>query len=182
VYQDRDNEVIDYNLYGLPGTGYRIRGPRPASLEPGEYFTCVGAAQTFGCFSEHPYPALLADRLQLSPLNFGFAGAGPRYFLTQPSLLAYINRGRFAIVQVMSARSEDNSRFDTGGLEYLTRRADGAKLGAEPAWRELLENESVATVAEILDCAQGTVKSLTSQGIDRLRESFGVEELSGEWR
>jgi RNA polymerase sigma-70 factor (sigma-E family) len=40
----------------------------------------------------------------------------------------------------------------------------------------------VATVAEILDCAQGTVKSLTSQGIDRLRETFGVEELSGEWR
>jgi RNA polymerase sigma-70 factor (ECF subfamily) len=40
----------------------------------------------------------------------------------------------------------------------------------------------VATVAEILDCAQGTVKSLTSQGIDRLRERFGVEELSGEWR
>lgn len=40
----------------------------------------------------------------------------------------------------------------------------------------------VASVAEILDCAQGTVKSLTSQGIDRLRESFRVEELSGEWR
>ena len=40
----------------------------------------------------------------------------------------------------------------------------------------------VASVAEILDCAQGTVKSLTSQGIDRLREGFGVEELSGEWR
>src|SRR4051812_38859842 len=110
MYQDRDHEVIDYRLYELRGTRYRIRGPRPVSFEPGEYFTSVGAAQTFGCFCEEPYPVLLGEGLGLSPLNFGFAGAGPRYFLSQLSLLDYIDSGRFAVVQVMSGRSEDNSR------------------------------------------------------------------------
>ena len=47
----------------------------------------------------------------------------------------------------MSGRSEDNSRFDTGGREYLTRRSDGERIGAEPAYKELLANESVSTVA-----------------------------------
>jgi hypothetical protein len=151
MYQERDYEVIDYELYQLPGTGYRIRGPQPNSLAPGEYFTCVGAAQTFGCFCEKPYPALLSDGLGLSALNFGFAGAGPRFFLNHPTLLEHTNRGRFAVVQVMSGRSEDNSLFDTGGLEYLTRRSDGQKMGAEPAYRELLEEEKPERVTEVVE-------------------------------
>jgi hypothetical protein len=150
MYQHRDHEIIDYELFQLPGTGHRIRGPGPETLESGEYFTCVGAAQTFGCFSEKPYPALLADTLSLAPLNFGFAGAGPRFFLRQPALLDYINRGRFAVVQVMSGRSEDNSLFDTGGQELLTRRSDGRQIGAQPAWEELLASESIERVEAIV--------------------------------
>jgi hypothetical protein len=149
MYQEPHNEIIDYELYQLP-TGHHIRGPEPESLSPGEYFTCVGAAQTFGCFCEKPYPALLSDELGLSPLNLGFAGAGPRFFLNHQSLLRYINRGRFAIVQVMSARSEDSSCFDSRGLEYLTRRSDGARLGAEPAYRTLMETESQERVEEVV--------------------------------
>jgi hypothetical protein len=160
MYQERDYEIIDYELYPLPETGYRIRGPVPETLAPGEYFTSVGAAQTFGCFCEKPYPALLAESLGLSPLNFGFAGAGPRFFVNAPDLRKYVNDGEFAIVQVMSGRSEDNSLFDTGGQEYLTRRSNGERIGAEPAYRELLANESVETVAAIVaETRENWVKS-----------------------
>ena len=173
MYQDRDYDIIDYELYPLPGTGYRIRGPQPETLAPDEYFTSVGAAQTFGCFCEKPYSALLAERLGLAPLNFGFAGAGPRFFVNAPDLLNYINDGRFAVVQVMSARSEDNSRFDTGGQEYLTKRATGQKIGAEPAYRELLENERVETVAEIVaETRENWVMSYT-----RLLEAIRVPKV-----
>jgi hypothetical protein len=151
MYQERDHEIIDYELYLLPGAGHPIRGPEPKTLAPGEYFSCVGAAQTFGCFCEKPYPALLADSIGLSPLNLGFAGAGPRFFLERQPLLDYINRGRFAVVQVMSARSEDNSFFDTGGREYLTRRSDSERLGAEPAYRTLMETESQERVEEVVE-------------------------------
>jgi hypothetical protein len=163
MYEEH-HEVTDYEQYRLPGTGYRIRGPQPATLAPGEYFTCVGAAQTFGCFSEKPYPALLAERLDLSPLNFGFAGAGPRFFLRQEAsaLVDYVNQGRFAIVQVMSARSEDNSAFDTSGQEYLTRRSDGQRMGAERAYRELLAAESLSTVqALVAETRENWIQSYT---------------------
>ena len=69
-YQERDYEVVDYELYAIPGIGM-ARGPAPDSLEAGRYFTCLGAAQTFGCFCERPFPALVAERLGVPALNFG---------------------------------------------------------------------------------------------------------------
>ena len=67
--------------------------------------------------------------------------ARARFFLECPVLLNYVNAGRFAVVQVMSGRSEDNSVFDSGGREFLLPRSGGERMGAEPAYRELLANE-----------------------------------------
>lgn len=138
-YQRRDFEVIDYRMTVLPGTELETRGPLPPSLEPGSYFTCLGAAQTFGCFCEEPFPTLLARSLELPVLNLGYGGAGPAFFLSQPGVLEAVNRSRFAVLQVMSARSESNARFDSGGLEFLRRRSDGQCLGAGKAWMDALD-------------------------------------------
>ncbi|NOT29287.1 MAG: hypothetical protein HOP15_02430 [Planctomycetes bacterium] len=127
----------------LPRTGLEFRGPLPSPLAPGSYFVCVGAAQTLGCFCEQPFPSLLAETLGLPVLNLGYGGAGPAFFLAQPVLLEIINAARFAVVQVMSARSESNSRFDSGGLEYLRRRSDGARLGAAEAWQAELDGVGI---------------------------------------
>jgi hypothetical protein len=150
-YQKRDHEIVDYEVFVLPGTTRLLRGPAPKTLAVDEYFACVGAAQTFGCFTERPFPALLADRLDVTALNLGFAGAGPRFFLGHQGVLTYINQGQFAVVQIMSGRSEDNAAFDSGGLEQLTRRSDGTRIGAEEAYRDLLENEPAGTVAAIVE-------------------------------
>jgi hypothetical protein len=61
-----------------------------------------------------------------------------------------VNEAKFAVVQVMSGRSEDNSLFDTGGREYLIRRSDGQRIGAEPAYRDLLAKESVETIDAVV--------------------------------
>lgn len=152
-YQERDNEIVDYESWALPRIG-SLRGPRPEGLEPKGYFTCVGAAQTFGCFCERPYPALLGQRLGLDALNFGVAGAGPRLFLQDDDRghkrREHIKNGRFAVIQVMSGRSEDNSRFKSRGLEQLTRRSDGERVSAEAAWVDLIQAESREAVAEIV--------------------------------
>lgn len=141
-YQARDFEVVDYQLYQLDGTGLWFRGPRPERLSAGEYFVCIGAAQTFGCLCERPFPALLQEMIELPALNLGYGGAGPFFFLKHPALLDHINKARFAIVQVMSGRSESNRLFDSGGLEYLTRRQDGSKLSADQAYEDLLRPAS----------------------------------------
>jgi hypothetical protein len=137
-YQRRDYEVVDYHMYELEGTGLQFRGPPPANLQAGQYFTCIGAAQTFGCFCEHPFPALLSARLGLPVLNLGYGGAGPEFFERHGSLDRYINGGQFVVIQVMSGRSQSNSLFESRGLEYLMRRSDGDWIGANAAYSDLL--------------------------------------------
>lgn len=139
-YQARDQEIVDYQMYQLGETGLWFRGPQPRSLKPNRYFVCLGAAQTFGCLTTEPFPNLLETSLGLPALNLGYGGAGPYFFLKHPNLWAYINQAKFVVLQVMSGRSESNSLFDSGGLELLTRRSDGIKMGSDAAYRSLLED------------------------------------------
>jgi hypothetical protein len=149
-YQERDYEIIDYDLWELEGLDRELRGPRPATLDQGQYFACLGAAQTFGCYAEEPFPALIAQRIGLPALNLGTAGAGPLFFLRMgEKLLQHVNGARFAIVQVMSGRSEDNRVFESAGFEYGWRRSDGARIGAEPAWAAALEEHGADFIEEV---------------------------------
>jgi hypothetical protein len=136
-YQTRDYNVVDYQMYELDGAGLWFRGPK-APLTPGRYFTCIGAAQTFGCLCQRPFPQLLSARLGMPALNLGYGGAGPEFFDRQGALDPYLNNGAFVVVQVLSGRSQSNSEFECHGLEYQTRRSDGVSMGANEAYCELL--------------------------------------------
>ena len=137
-YQIPDREVVDYQIYQLDEqvpdrqdeTPLRLRGPRPEDFSTGNYFVCIGAAQTFGRFCRTPYPDLLGQMLQLPVLNLGRGGAGFSFFSkNNENLLKYINHARFAVVQVMAARSESNALFKSKGLGYYYRVSDGAGIG-----------------------------------------------------
>jgi hypothetical protein len=147
-YADLDLHIVDYEAFQLPPL-YSVRGPKPP-LDPGSFFVCVGAAQTFGRFCQRPFPTILSEELSLPVLNFGAAGAGPLLFLRRPRLIEYINRARFAIVQVMSARSEDNSVFESLDFGLLRRRSGGDKVLTWPAWQELLDTESEDFVRQLV--------------------------------
>ena len=158
-YQTPDREVVDYQIYQLDGdvldrqteTPLRIRGPRFEDDLKGNYFSCIGAAQTFGRFCRTPYPELLGQMLQMPALNLGRGGAGPSFFSnTNRNPLPYINQGRFAVIQVMAARSESNSLFKSKGLGYYYRISDGAGIGCDVAFRELLALEDPAFLKKII--------------------------------
>ncbi len=176
-YQARDDEVVDYQMYPLAETGLWFRGPAPGSLRPQAYFCCLGGAQTFGCFCERPYARLLSERIQLPQLNLGYGGAGPFFFLKQAGLRKYINASRFVIVQIMSGRSESNSRFDSGGLEYLTRRRDGRRFAAASAWRSVLEGNYYWMK---LPCGQSPARRLSRWWGRRQAERL-VAETRANW-
>jgi hypothetical protein len=93
---------------------------------------------------------LLSASLGIPVLNLGIAGAGPRLFLRFPGLIELVNDSRLAVVQVMSARSEDNSLFDSGGLEVLTIRSTGRRIGAQPAYKHLLRSSGVRFMRRII--------------------------------
>jgi len=147
-YPDLDGHIVDYEVFDLPPL-FRLRGPEPP-LEPGSFFACLGAAQTYGRFCQRPFPTILAEELSLPALNLGMAGAGPLFFLRRPELFDCINRARFAIVQVMSARSEDNSVFESLDFGLLKRRSGGEPVLTWPAYQELLETEGPDTVRKIV--------------------------------
>lgn len=175
-YQARDLEVIDYQMMELEGSGLKFRGPFPETLETGGYFTSIGAAQTLGCFVDKPYPDLLAKDLDLERLNLGYGGAGPEFFAGQSALIERINQGKFLIIQAMSGRSQSNSYFDTGGLEYATRRSDGAKLGALEAWCQLLEGSPA-----IKGLPLGKVSRALARRLAQPRLKAAVKETREAW-
>ncbi len=71
----------------------------------------VGASQTFGRFSEGPYPEQLSKPLKLPVLNFGLAGAGPKSLLDR-RYLTLVNQSKFAVIR-LAGRSEINTAFDS---------------------------------------------------------------------
>jgi hypothetical protein len=158
-YQEPDWRVVDYETFCLderlvdPSTHRPlfVRGPRPDSLLPGEYAVFLGAAHTFGRFCERPYPTLLGQRLGLPVLNISHGGAGALYFCLMKDVLAkYLAEARFVVLQVMSGRSESNSMFESRGVGHYRRRSDGAWIGCDQAYAELLKTEWKWTVKRIV--------------------------------
>lgn len=158
-YQETDWDVADYQIYCLDdelidrqtNTQFLLRGPKPKNLEEGKYFACIGAAQTFGRFCEKPYPALLEEKLSIQSLNLGRGGAGISFFSKEnEKLLKYVNSAKFAIIQIMSGRSESNSLFESKGLGTYRRRSDGTHIGCDDAYKKLLEENDQDYVAKIV--------------------------------
>lgn len=135
-YQRRDFEVVDYEMFQLGDSGLTFRGPMPDLHDPDGYFACLGAAQTLGCFVQQPFPTLLSREIGMPALNLGYGGAGPEFFDRQAKLDSFVNSARFVVLQVMSGRSQSNSLYECGGLEYVERRSDGRRLSAHRAFAE----------------------------------------------
>ncbi len=143
-YQPRDIDIVDYHEFTLPGCPARFRGPGidPHAAAPGSFFTCLGAAQTYGCFVEPAYPELLAERTGLSSLNLAVGGAGPGFYLQYPALIDAMNRGSFVVLQCMAARHESNSRFEADGyVEFVKDRIKGDSVDSGTAWRRIIDEE-----------------------------------------
>lgn len=150
-YQQEDRNIIDYQLFKIDGIDSHIRGPE-RELVPGEYAVAIGAAQTFGRFSESAYPDLLSDKIGFPVINLGFSGAGPSFFLQRPKLLEIINGARFVIIQMMSGRSVSNSRFEVQtnqGVVRDRRHPDQRPIFAETAYVGLLEEGNLDVLARL---------------------------------
>jgi LPS sulfotransferase NodH len=151
-YQDLDRPGgFDYQLHSLPELGEReFRGPPVATNKP--YLAFIGAAQTFGRFVQHPFPTLLAERLELPALNLGVGGAGPRHF-DKPRYLKLLNGAEAVVVQVMSGRSASSSLFDnsaTGRLFGSTPLA-GAPVRAEEFLQRAAQTLSPQDFARVIE-------------------------------
>lgn len=150
-YQERDYPHFDYTLETTEElSGWELRGPIPDLDKP--YFVCIGATQVFGRFCARPFPKLLSEALDLPVLNLGLGGHGPRTFLND-SLLSVINRSRFAIVQLVSARTGSNSAFENSesGRGPGTRLRDGKSMTFEEFLQEEFERSSQEDMVRLIE-------------------------------
>jgi len=162
-YQEQDRALIDYALYELPGVkphpqGGVFRGP-PVAGE--SYVACIGAAQTFGRFARLPYPVLLREHFGIETLNLGSGGAGPGFHNSNRVLLEYINNARLAVVQVLSGRSESNSRFRIKFHgAWGVRLSDGVEMSAEEFFDDLLRTRPDQARAVVTDTRRNYVNNM----------------------
>lgn len=149
-YQKLDAGHFDYQPYSLDGfPNHTFRGPAIDPAAP--FIACVGAAQTFGRFTDRPFSQILSERMQTQVANLGVGGAGPRLFL-RPEFLDRINRALLVVVQVLSGRSESNSFFDNSdtGTLWGIRRADNARMRFDRFLEDMIRTGDPASVRQAL--------------------------------
>lgn len=144
-YSKRDHEVVDYQYYEIDGIpGVKFRGPALAEdvIASGNYFTCLGGAQANGIFVERTFGDILAERIGIPVLNLSVGGGGAGFYLQARGLLDLVNAGRFTVVQVMTARTEPNSRYGPYGfVEALLDLETGRQTSTMEAWTHVFNKE-----------------------------------------
>ena len=136
-YQERDGAIIDYQLYDFGDL--KLRGPK---LPHNRYIAYIGAAQTFGTYCPEPFPNIIGNKLDIGTLNFAAGGAGPTYFLSQPTILDTVNKADLVVVQVMSARSISNSVFRSlKGQNMGIRLSDQEQMQSDAVFNQLLSGQ-----------------------------------------
>lgn len=142
-YALRDHELVDYSAYRPPEfPGAILRGPSIDFSEDTNFFTAIGAAQTYGVYVQTPFPQLLTQQLGLKAWNLGVGAAGPSFFLNHPEYLPYINKSKFVILQIMSARSEDNSRMESNEFPHSMKDLKhGDICPTHLLWQRVMEEE-----------------------------------------
>ena len=140
-YELRDHEIVDYQYWELPGTGIQFRGPAVDFDDPTPYFSCAGAAQTFGCFVARPLSGSARRPAR-------YAGGEPRSrigdtrrLLRRTICCDVINGGRFLVLQVMAARQCSNSRLQSLGTDLVRDRRHGDEIPAHMAWQRILDED-----------------------------------------
>lgn len=169
-YQTRDEDILDYHEFTVPGCEVKFRGPGfdPFAVEEGSFFTCLGAAQTYGCFFDNPFPDILAEKIGLKALNLAVGGTGPGFYLQYPSLIDAMNRGRFVILQCMAARHETNSRFEADGyVEFVKDRVRGDSVDSGTAWRRVIDEE-LGNAARYVDESRASWLETTRKLVDAI--------------
>lgn len=110
TYQELD-KFINYQIYFLQGDNKNpLRGPKPNFKQP--YFACLGAAQTYGRFTQKPFAHLLSKKLGLQSINLASGGINPEsYIKFFQNRVEVANKAKFVIIQIMSARAISNSKY-----------------------------------------------------------------------
>ena len=144
-YAPLHHEIVDYDFYSLENMPrLHFRGPRfdPRAAATGSFFTSFGSAHTLGVLSPVTYTQILAGKLGMPGWNTGVGGISAAFYNAHPAIIDYANRGKFAVVQVMSARLASNDRIQTTpAAQTVFDSRHGDMVEPELAWARIEKEE-----------------------------------------
>lgn len=119
-YQTRDWDVVDYEMYTIPGLNYTLRGPQ-ISEGAGRYASILGAGQSFGVLVRDPYAHKLSRGLSMEVMNLSVGGSAPALYLGNPAAIAACNASSLCIIQILSGRSSHSTYFESRDGKNMLR-------------------------------------------------------------
>ena len=144
AYYQKKDPWFNYEIWH--SNGHPCRGPAPI-LEK-DYISFLGAGQVFGRYVSFPFPALAHNFLDIECANFGTAGVGPSspFFIDN---LDVINRGKLAVVTVMSGRSVGN-KYWTASSNYGKNEITGERCVGQVFWEYIINKFETDKIIELV--------------------------------
>ncbi len=136
----RKTRSLEYHPCRYGSSKILFRGP-PRRLR-GDYVAYLGGTETFGQFTETPYPALVEQATGLAAVNLGCVQAGVDAFSNSPTLLDICAMARVTVVQVMGAANLSNRFFS------VDPRHNNRFLRASKRFKELIPEIDCTEIAD----------------------------------
>lgn len=105
-YEPLGKMLLDYQPCRYDGSKNLFRGPQKSLVTP--YVALLGGTETYGKFTECPFPELLQSQLGLQTVNLGHPNAGPDMFLHDPGVMDICYKARITVLQVPGAHNLSN--------------------------------------------------------------------------
>ena len=140
-YAASDWNAFDYRVYRMEPLWFQLRGPVTWDGQS-PFVAYIGAAQTFGRYCLHPFPAIIRRTLPIQFVNLGAAGVGPAFYIRKRSL-GLLKAAKAVVIQVMSGRSVSNSLLENPHAGGALKRRDLANSEPEFAldvWKSVLRD------------------------------------------
>ena len=106
TYENLGGGALDYYSCRYGKSKLLFRGPRRKLDQP--YVAVVGGTETYGKFMEHPYPALLEDRLGAPFVNLGCINAGLDVMFSDPAIPEICSGAWLTVLQITGAQNMSN--------------------------------------------------------------------------
>ena len=176
-YQEDDRFAFDYDLWFIDQSVPGLRGPRVNS-GVAEFWSFIGAAQTFGRLVKHPYPSLIGQWAAVNTVNLGISGAGPQLFLSNSELLRIAKRASQNFIQVLSARSVSAGIFKTntnnGVLTFLSGPLKGETMLAAQAYSRLWKEYGKSAYDEQVEAVREVWVMSNLELFESLPDSYAI--------
>ncbi len=158
---------LEYHPCRYGSSKILFRGP--ARRVRGDYIAFLGGSETFGRFTEAPFPDIVEESTGITSINLGCLRAGIDAYLTSPGLMDICSMSQATVIQVMGAANMSN-RFYT-----VDPRHNDHFLRASKRFKELFPDVDFTE----FDQTGHMLTELARAGADRLHQVR--HELQSAW-